>query len=198
MMRRIALLLTAGAAMTAAGCQTNEPAVVAPVAPVEPVAAVDMNSPLYAPMFLQMAASSNLWEIQSSQLAHQRVHTPALHQFVQMIINDHGQLHNQLQTAIQAAGLTPPPHTMLPEEQQMLAQLQATAPESFEPVYRDMQIQAHRKAIALFQNYAANGDNPTLRNAAAQALPVLQRHLQMAESVVLAPRPAMTSPGERG
>jgi putative membrane protein len=59
---------------------------------------------------------------------------------------------------------------------------------------------AHQKAIALFQNYAASGDNPTLRAAAAQALPKLQQHLAMAQAlqVTAAVAPAQSRPGERG
>ena len=197
-MRRIALLFTAGAAIAVAGCQTNEPAI-APVAPVEPVATVDVNSPLYAPMFLQMAASSNMWEIQSSQLAHQVAHSPALHPFATMIINDHQMLGQQLMAAAQQAGVAMPPMAMMPEEQAMLEQLRNTPRGPFDVAYRDMQIQAHQKAIALFQNYAASGDNATLRSAAAQAVPKLQQHLAMAQSLAVSPAPPpMSRPGERG
>ena len=196
-MRRIAILLAGGAALTVAACQTNEPAVV-PVDPVPPVAAVDVNSPLYAPMFLQMAASSNMWEIESSQLAHQKAQNAAVHQFASMIIADHQMLGQQLMAAAQSAGLTPPPMAMMPEEQQMLAQLQATpAGSTFDMAYRDAQIMAHQKAINLFQNYANSGDNPTLRAAAAQALPKLQQHLQMAQALAVQPAP-VARPGERG
>lgn len=191
--------LAVAAAALAAGCAST----------TQPVAPVDAASPLAAPMFLQMATSSNLWEIQSSQLAHQRVQSAAVHQFATMIIADHTMLGQQMMAAAQSAGLPPPPQVLMPEEQQMLAQLQSLpAGTSFETAYRDMQITAHQKAIALFQNYASGGDNPTLRATAAQALPKLQQHLATAQSlqVSAAPPPiqqppqaaVQPMPGERG
>ena len=197
-MKRIVIVLMASAA--AAACAPTEPAVVA-TAPVAAAPAVDVNSPLYAPMFLQMAASSNTWEIQSSQLAHQMAQSPAVHSFASMIIADHNMLGSQMMAAAQAAGLTPPPPAMLPPEQAMLDQLRNAPPGTFDVAYRDAQVMAHQKAIALFQNYAASGDNPTLRATAAQALPKLQQHLAMAQALqVTASVPPAAAPrtGERG
>lgn len=194
-MRKAALMLCA--TLVAGGCAQNEP--IAPVMPVEPVPAVDTTSPLYGPTFLQMAASSNQWEIQSSQVALQRSTDPAIRNFAQMIIADHQQLGAQMMAAAQAAGLPPPPQAMMPEEQQMLAQLQSAPAGSFDAMYRDMQIAAHQKAIGLFQNYAASGDIPTLRATASQGLPVLQKHLATAQALVIGPPPpAQPLPGERG
>lgn len=171
-MRKLAIVAVAAA--LAAGCATQS----------TPVAPVDAASPLAAPMFLQMASSSNLWEIQSSQLAMQRSTNPAIRSFAQMIITDHTMLGQQMMAAAQSVGLPPPPQVMMPEEQQMLAQLQAApAGPAFDMAYRDAQVMAHQKAIGLFQNYSTAGDNPTLRATAAQALPKLQQHLTMAQSL---------------
>ena len=196
MNKKLVIVMMASAA--AAACAPKEPAI-APAAPA--VAAVDTASPLYAPMFLQMAASSNTWEIESSELAHQMARSPAVHQFASMIVADHQMLGSQMMAAAQAAGLTPPPPAMLPPEQAMLDQLRNAPPGTFDVAYRDAQVMAHQKAIALFQNYAASGDNATLRATAAQALPKLQQHLAMAQALqvaAVAPPPAQPRTGERG
>ena len=192
-MQKIAIVAVAAA--LAAGCATQPAPEPMPVVP-----AVDVNSPLYAPMFLQMATSSNLWEIQSSQLALQKSTNPAIQSFAQMIIADHTMLGQQMMAAAQSAGLPPPPQVLMPEEQQMLAQLQAApAGASFDMAYRDAQVMAHQKAIGLFQNYSASGDNPTLRATAAQALPKLQQHLATAQALAIAPpAPPPIGAGERG
>jgi putative membrane protein len=184
-MKKIVFVLAAATA--AAGCAPTNPA-----ATTAQAAAVDANSPFYAPMFLQMAASSNLWEIQSSEIAHPRAQAPSVHSFATMITTDHQMLGQQMMAAAQAAGLPPPPQAMMPEEQAMLAQLQAAGSgPPFDRVYRDLQVAAHQKAIGLFQNYAASGDNPTLRATAAQALPKLQQHLVMAQSLQVAAAPPL-------
>lgn len=167
-MKRILLVVAASAA--AFGC-----------APVGPMAPMAVNSPLRAPMFMQMSASSNLWEMQSSQLAHQMAQSPAVHSFASMIIADHGALTARMMATARSAGVPPPPPMMLPQERMMLDRLRATPRSTWDRAYRDMQVAAHLKAIALHRNYAASGDNPTLRAVAAQALPRLQHHLAMAQ-----------------
>jgi putative membrane protein len=152
-------------------------------------------------MFLQMAASGDLFEIQSSQLAHQMAKSPAVHSFASMIETDHKMLSAQMMAAAQAAGLTPPPPALLPPDQAMLEQLRNAPPGTFDVAYRDVQVMAHQKAVNLFQNYANSGDNPTLRATAAQALPKLQHHLAMAQALQVSatlPPAGSTRTGERG
>jgi len=54
------------------------------------------------------------------------------------------------------------------------------------------------------QNYAAGGDVPVLRNAAQQAIPIIQAHLVQAQALSVAtappppPPPSPRQPGERG
>lgn len=183
-MKRIALLLAA-AAVASSCAQTSPPA---------PPPPADTTSLLYGPNFLQTAGSANLWEIESSQLALQISANTAVRGFAQMIIADHTQLGGQVAAAAQAAGLPPPPQVLLPADQAKLDQLRNAGPNLFDTNYRDMQVAAHQQAIALFQNYATGGDNPVLRNAAAQALPTLQKHLAAAQALMVVPTPGPPPP----
>lgn len=80
----------------------------------------------------------------------------------------------------ETAGTTVVPPS--PEQQQMLAELQAApAGARFDRLYARQQIQSHQVTIGMTQAYAASGPNPALRNYAQQALPVLQQHLAQAE-----------------
>ena len=54
---------------------------------------------------------------------------------------------------------------------------------SFDQAFQQDQIQAHQQGIALMQNYSTGGDVPALRTVAARAIPVMQRHLAMAQSL---------------
>lgn len=47
--------------------------------------------------------------------------------------------------------------------------------------YDHMQLQAHEEAVALFEQYARDGDNPDLKAWAAKTLPHLKEHLAMAK-----------------
>jgi putative membrane protein len=192
------LLASVAAVAVLSGCARNEP-------PVEPVVAVDPNSPLAAPMYMTMAASGDQFEIQSSQLALQRSSNPQLRQFAQMLITDHSNMSAQLIAAAQGAGLTPPPPALSAEHAAMLQQLQATPAASFDMAYRDAQVMAHQQALTLHQNYANGGDVPALRTVASSAVPIIQNHLNMIQGMTMAPPPPpppvyqqAPAPGERG
>ena len=198
-MRTLAILL--GSAVALAGCATR-PAADAPVAAA---AVVDPNNPLMAPGYMAMAASSDQFEIQSSQLAHQRAQSPAVHSMATMLITDHTRTSQLLMGAAQSAGLTPPPPTLLPPHQAMLDQLNAAGSgPAFDQAFQQVQAQAHAEALQLHQNYAVSGDVPALRTVAAGAVPVIQAHLQHAQTMQVAAPPApMQAPpvrraGERG
>ena len=195
-MRKLAILF-GGAALLAA-CHTTPPP--APPAPV------DINNPLMAPGFLAQAGSANQFEIQSAQLALQSGVNPGTQNFANMLIADHTAMGQQVAAAATAAGLTPPPPALLPAEQAMLDQLRAAGTgASFNLAFLQAQITAHQQAIQLMQNYAANGDVPALRTVATGAIPVMQKHLQMAQELAEAPPPPPPPPppttrpsGERG
>ena len=196
-MRKLAILF--GGAALLVGCQSTPPA---PPAPPPPV---DLNNPLMAPGFLAQAGSANQWEIESSQLALQMSTNPAVRNLANVIIADHTAMGQQVAAAAASAGLPPPPTALLPPQQSMLDQLRAAGSgPAFDMAYQQAQISAHQQAIQLMQNYAAQGDVAALRTVASQAIPVMQKHLSMAQSLAMAPPPPpppMPAPrrsGERG
>jgi putative membrane protein len=190
------LLFCAAAMSAVAACTTPTP--VEPVVPIAPIVAVDQNNPLFWPMYTRMAASSDQFEIQSGQLALQMSQNPAVRQFAQMLIDHHQQTTAQLASAAQSAGLPVPPPAMTGAHAQMLANLRAAPMGSFDMAFRDAQIQAHQEALALHQGYATSGDIPALRTTAGAAVPIIQQHLNMAQSLAVMAPPMGRNPGERG
>ena len=66
----------------------------------------------------------------------------------------------------------------------MLNQLASVPPgPQFDATYGAMQVQAHQEAVAMFAAYAQGGSNPAMRTFAQQALPSLQHHLAVAQSL---------------
>jgi putative membrane protein len=202
-MRAFPMILAASCALAA--CSGNNAAT--ETAPA--VVAADPNNPLVAPGYMAMAASSDQFEIQSSQLALQASTNPAVQSFAQMLIAHHQATTANLMQAAQSAGLTPPPPTLLPPHQAMLDQLRAAGTgAAFDQAFKSVQIPAHEQALALHQNYASGGDVPALRQVAAAAVPIVQQHLTGAQNLnVMAMQPmdqappATTAPirsGERG
>lgn len=196
-MRKLAILF--GGSALLASCQTPPP----PPPPPEAAPMVDPNNPLFAPGFMAQAASGDQFEIQSSQLALQMSSNPAVRNFANLLIADHARMSQALAAAATAGGLTPPAPALLPAQQSTLDRLRTTGP-NFDAAFRGVQIGAHQQALQLMQNYAVSGDVPVLRNAAQQAIPIIQSHLSQAQmlSVTAAPPPPppppVRQPGERG
>lgn len=195
-MNRLMIALGTTALLSACASQPS-----APPAPATP--AVDPSSPLAAPMYMQMAASSDQFEIQSGQLAAQMSQNPAVRGFGNMLVAHHTHTTNQIAAAAQSAGLTPPPPALMPNHQAMLDQLRAAGP-NFDMAFKDVQVRAHQEALTLHQNYASGGDVPALRTVAAAAAPIVQQHLTAAQALNVAPAapppppPTSPTPAERG
>lgn len=131
--------------------------------------------PIDRTAFVHMAASSDLFEIQSSQLALSRSQNPAIRQFAGMMIAEHSAMSQQLAEAAQADGIPPALYRMLPPQAAILRRLDGAA--DFDRAYAREQVAAHELALRLHQDYAARGAAPSLRAAAAAAAPAVYRHL---------------------
>ena len=192
-----ALLMTATAAVMLAACATigND---LPPPPPMVPTG-------ILAATYLPSAASGDIFEIRSSQLALQRACSPAVRSFAQMLISDHTRMSGLLLSTARNAGLPEPAPVMAPHHQQMLDRLAGTPAASFDAAFRADQIAAHEEALTLHRSYADDGDHPALRGVAAQAVPAIEAHLGHAQSLPTgACAPSVAAPpedlrrGERG
>src|SRR5215208_5864126 len=163
-----------------------------PTAPAQPSAQAQTAQP-GAPLaaeFVTKAASSSLFEIQSSQSALQKSQNNQVRDFAQKMIDDHTKASDQLKAAAQGQNV---PTTPDPEHAQMLQQLNGANGGDFDRRYVQLQLTGHQEAVTLFDRYAQNGDNPQLKQFAQQTLPDLREHLQMAQQLRSALPPAQTA-----
>jgi putative membrane protein len=178
MRKAIATILVLGVPLLAiAACAREERRPAAPRAPypaparVAPQAAAPSNA-----AYLARAASIDLFEIRSSELALQRSTSRSVREFAAMMIGAHKGTSAQLSFAGRRLNLLPSA-TLEPKHQAMLDQLQSAV--NFDAVYREQQRAVHEEALALHRSYAARGTSPTLRPVALAAVPVLERHIRM-------------------
>lgn len=127
--------------------------------------------------YVRMAAASDLFEIQSSQMALSKAQRPETRQYAQMLVMHHTQTSQATMQAARAAGMNPPPPMLMPMQQRMLDQLRRASSGSFDRLYFTQQIPAHEMALALHSNYSRSGDTPSLRATAGSAVPLVQQHL---------------------
>jgi len=133
--------------------------------------------------FVTMAASSDMFEVQSSQLAKSRGVSADVAAFADHMIRDHTATTAAMTSML--AGMNPPmtpPTSMTAKHQAMLEKLQnAGTGDAFARAYVQAQTMSHQEAVALHSNYAKSGDNATLRQFAQTTLPSLQGHLAHAQ-----------------
>ena len=132
--------------------------------------------------FVNTAAGSNMFEIQSSQLAEQKATADNLKTFAQKMITDHTAAGQQMQVAAQSQNITLPT-TLDQQQQQDLSKLQGLSGQQFDQAYTQMQLKAHDDAVALFGGYAQSGQAGALKDFAGKTLPVLQMHQQMIHQI---------------
>ena len=53
----------------------------------------------------------------------------------------------------------------------------------FDKAYIDGQVSAHEDALSLMKGYADKGDTPSLKTAAGEIAPVVQKHLDMVKAL---------------
>ena len=167
----MAACLVATALVTAPALAQTTTTAPASNPPAPTMATTNVN----ATEFVNKAANSDMFEVQSSQLALNKTQDNRVREFAQHMIQDHTQASEKLKAAAQ--GMTVP--TSLDQEHaQMLQQLQQASGNDFTRSYVQMQFMGHQRAVALFDSYAQDGDNAQLKQFAQQTAPTLRTHLQ--------------------
>lgn len=165
-------LVIAAAIATGVTAQTTD---VTPPSPEEQEAA--MTTP---EAFAERAASSNLFEILTSQLALEVSQTEEVRAFAEHMIADHTAATEEMTAAATSEGITPP-DTLMPDHQAQLDSLAASAPEAFDAAYLGAQLAGHTEAVTLFEGYSTQGVEGPLKTFATETLPKLQEHLAEVE-----------------
>lgn len=131
--------------------------------------------------FVQAAGQSDSFEILEAQTVLGQSSNPDVRAFAQHMLDDHSRTKAALATATARAGLAPPPDGPSTDQAQMLNALQSQRGADFDKTYIKQQALAHHSALIVEQKYAAEGDQPAIREAAASAVPIISAHLQMAD-----------------
>jgi predicted outer membrane protein/sporulation protein YlmC with PRC-barrel domain len=148
--------------------------------------------------FVNKAAISNMFEIQSSQLAQQKSQNDRVRQFAQRMVQDHTAATDKLKSTAQGIQGVTVPTSLDQPHQQMMQTLQNSSGAGFDRAYVQMQVTAHRNAVTLFDQYAQNGDNPQFKQFAQQTVPSLREHLQSVEQIQNALPPAQVGATQGG
>lgn len=126
--------------------------------------------------YVMNAAASDMYEIQSSQLALDKATLPSVKTYAQMMIEEHGKSSSELKAAAQSAGIPVP--TMLPPEQQTkLEALRTRSGAQFDQLYIGDQRAGHQETLAKVNGYLAAAPAGPLKDHASKLTGVVQKHL---------------------
>ncbi len=141
-----------------------------------------MAMPMTASAYMNMAHSSDMFEVESNQLALQMSRNPAIRSFAQMMVNDHTRMMNQMMSMASPMGMNMSSMPMMPHHMAMMQKLRASSGTNFDMMYKREQMMAHKEALMMHRTYAARGDNAALRAMAAKAVPMIEMHMARASA----------------
>lgn len=132
--------------------------------------------------FATKAAAGGEAEVVLGRLATEKAGSEQVRQFGQQMVTDHSQANQELQAIGKQQNLTLPtkPDAASTATEQ---RLQASSGTTFDSAYARDMVQDHQQDVADFQKEASSGQDPALKAFAQKYLPVLQRHLQMAQQI---------------
>lgn len=144
--------------------------------------------------FVWAASATNHTEIVLGKLAQDRGQSPNEQNFGRMLQTDHSNAEQALSAIADTLMLKTSPG-LNPMQTALQQHLQSVPDDQFDGAFNHAMIRGHEHAIAMFRKEAMMGQNPQLRDFARQSLPVLERHLQLAEQMSPMPMggPAMAN-----
>jgi putative membrane protein len=134
--------------------------------------------------FVKQAAMGGMAEVAAGQIAAQKGGNDQVKQFGQKMATDHTKANDQLKQIAMTEGLQIPDSD--PKADKETRKLDGLSGDKFDKQYTKMQLKDHETTIKLFEKEANSGKDPQLKQFAAQTLPILQDHLQMAQQMASA------------
>ena len=131
--------------------------------------------------FLKEAAQGGKAEVLLGQMAAKQAASEDVKKFGQRMVDDHAKANEELKRLADSEGVTLPPQlgNKAKAVQQRLARLSGA---EFDRAYMEEMVKDHQKDVAAFEREAQHGNDANLKNWAAQTLPTLKEHLDLAQS----------------
>lgn len=132
--------------------------------------------------FIETAASSGMAEVEMGKHAAEKARNPQVKDFAKMMVEDHGKVNDKL-TAWTKQNNVALPVELKPEHKRSQTTVSGLSGAQLDRAYMDTMVQQHQKAVQLFTQQSTAGQNPELKQLAADTLPTVQQHLKMAQQI---------------
>lgn len=182
----LALLLGVAACDNKNNANNTPPPDSSAMAPSTPAETTAPTAASIDSSFVETATIAGLFEVESSKLALTKASDPALKAFAQMMIDDHTKANAELKSLIEGGsvkGITNVPGDLDGAHQTKMAELNALSGAAFDAKYHAAQLDGHKEAVTLFEGESMGGQDPALKDWAAQTLPRLKEHLTKIQEI---------------
>lgn len=133
--------------------------------------------------FVDFAAQTDMVEVNLGQLAENAASAQPVKDYAQTLVTDHTSDYHQLYAAAQQANIDVPNAIDVAHNKTMIGPFQKLKGAAFDHHYVTEMTAGHEKAIAIYKKEADDAENAALKSYAAQALPVLEKHLAGAKDL---------------
>lgn len=132
--------------------------------------------------FVRNAASGGLAEVKLGEMAKESASSADVKKFAEQMVNEHTKANKELTELARKAGIEVPTE-MQAAERAAVEKLSKLRGAEFDRGYMKQQVDAHKEAVALFEEMSRNGQNKELKAWAEKTLPTLRDHLKHALKV---------------
>jgi putative membrane protein len=132
--------------------------------------------------FYKKAAESGIFEVDAGNQAEQKATSQKIKDFGAMMVKDHTAANDKLKSLAASKDISLPTTASVGEIAQK-TKLDVLTGDTYDKSYVLGQIKAHRRAIALFKQEIASGQDSDAKSFATSTLPTLRAHLKAARAI---------------
>jgi putative membrane protein len=141
--------------------------------------------------FFVTAAEDGMAEVELGKLAQQKGSSEQVKSFGTQMVTDHTKAGDELKALAATKGITLP--STPGKHQKDIDKLAKKSGADFDRDYARHMVDAHRKAVSLFEKTSKSGDDADVKAFAGKTLPTLQQHMEHAKSLDSAVKSAKKS-----
>lgn len=132
--------------------------------------------------FLVDAANGGLAEVDFGKIAKEKGLSDRVRNYGKMVEADHADANAKVKELADARKVTLPIETSAANQETMIA-LSKISGKEFDKAFMDKMVSEHERAITVFMDAADQSNDSGIRTFIANALPVLQIHLDSAKAI---------------
>jgi putative membrane protein len=130
--------------------------------------------------FVAKAAKDGQAEVELATLAQKKATSEPARTLASQLRTDHERANAELMEIARRKGINVDPSSTS-AQQQVASKLANLSGADFDRAYIGEMVQAHQRAVQLFEDVSHTADDPDLKAFAAKVLPTLRHHLEMAQ-----------------